>query len=114
MTVAGDESMSKSVNFRPRSGCKRKLDKFSDTHMLADNFEHKKVRYQRKKANESDQQRELRLENNRKVVSCRKQKCQLGLKCNTISYQNKKKNETSKECETRLTKIGSILKTTGN
>ena len=42
MTVAGDESMSKSVTFGPRSGCKRKLDKFSDTHMLADNFEQKR------------------------------------------------------------------------
>ena len=85
MTVAGDESMNKSVTFAPRSGCKRKLDKFSGTHMLADNFEHKKVRYQRKKANESDQERESRLESDRKVASCRKQKYQLGLKCNTIS-----------------------------
>ena len=78
--------------------------------MLVDKFEHKKVRYQRKKANESDQERELRLENNRKVASCRKQKCQLGLKCNTISYQNKKKNETSTERETRLTKNREYLK----
>ena len=110
MTVAMDKSVSKSVTFGTTSGCKRKLDKFSDTHMLADNFEHKKVPYQRKKANESDQERELRLENNRKVASCRKQKCQLGLKCNTISYQNKKKNETSKERKTRLTKNREYIK----
>ena len=101
MTVAGDESMSKSVTFGPRSGCKRKL---------TDNFEHRKVRHQRKKANESDQERELRLENIRKVASCGKQKFQLGLKCNTISYKNKKKNETSKERETRLTKNREYIK----
>ena len=84
MKVGGNDSMCKSLSSGPRSACKRKLDILSDTNTPPDNFEHKMIRYQRKKANESDHERELRLENYRKVVSCRKQKCQVGLKCNKI------------------------------
>ena len=76
--------------------------------MLDGSYEGEKLRYQRKKTNETDKERDLRLANNRKVANDRKQKSQLDIKCNEIVYQHKLQNESLKDRETvDLQTIGS-------
>ena len=66
-------------------------------------FNSENIRYQRQKPNETDEERQLRLPNNRKAVNYRKQTSKLSFRWNETTSEHREQHETLETCEAPFT-----------
>ena len=71
----------------------------SKLQQLDNYFKCENIRYQRRKPDETDEERQLRLASNRNVVNHRKQKSKLSFRYNETTSEHREQHETLEECQ---------------